>query len=225
MEGKNLLLKLFLISLILHISILPLFSIVLPPKRKRYIPVEFRVYKPQIGKEKINLVEIEPFPKIPVVLPHYEKIFLSIEKEVFKKANEEITGLNRHTILTEIPENFKIAETRINIPSLPSIFGEKEKSAGKISEEIEGPGGKRRIIYKVSPEYPEWAKKEGIEGNVRIKFWISPQGKVVDTEIITSSGYPELDLIAEAFLRKWIFEPSTENYNVWGIITFRFRLE
>ena len=225
MDNKNLLPRLFLISLILHLSILPLFSIVLPPKREKYIPVEVRIYKPQTGRGKINLVEVEPFPKIPVIPPYYEKIFLAIEKEVFRKAEEESTGLNKYTLLTKWPEKFKLAEFRINMPSVPSLFKEERRKTAGIGEKIEGPGGKRKVIYRISPQYPEWAKKKGIEGNIRIKFWISPEGKVVDTEIITSSGYPELDLIAEAIFRKWLFEPSTKNGNVWGIITFRFRLK
>jgi TonB family protein len=80
------------------------------------------------------------------------------------------------------------------------------------------------LVYREPLKYPEWAQKRAIEGNIRIKFWVEPNGRVAETELLISSGYPELDVFVEEVFRKWLFEPAEENKKVWGEIVFRLRL-
>ena len=59
---------------------------------------------------------------------------------------------------------------------------------------------------------------------IRIKFWVNKEGKIIETNILVSSGFPALDIFVKDALIKWLFKPIDENEPVWGIITFKFRL-
>jgi len=72
-------------------------------------------------------------------------------------------------------------------------------------------GLKRRIedIWK----YPETARRDGVEGDLVMKFSISKSGRVVDIELIKSSGYPMLDEAAKKALADASpFNPLPENW-------------
>lgn len=93
--------------------------------------------------------------------------------------------------------------------------------------EIFGPIVNRSIIYSEIPEYPAWAKAQGIESEVRMKFWVEPSGEVVNIDIIQKSGYLKLDLLAKNSLAKWKFTPLEANVpqiKQWGEIVVRFVL-
>jgi TonB family protein len=90
---------------------------------------------------------------------------------------------------------------------------------------IEGPAGKREVIFKPAPP----AVLRSLYGGdkeyiVRARFSVSPSGVVHDVEPIVSSGYPEIDLKAIRFLTKWRFSPlrlSASDEPAWGIVTVR----
>lgn len=65
-------------------------------------------------------------------------------------------------------------------------------------------------IAKVSPLYPEIAADRGISGFVDFVFTTSPDGSVVDPEVVAEvpEGYGFAAAAAKAF-RRWRFEPST----------------
>jgi periplasmic protein TonB len=56
-------------------------------------------------------------------------------------------------------------------------------------------------------EYPESARRNGIQGQLLMKFTILKSGKVTDVEILKSSGYPALDNAA----KKALFDASPFN--------------
>jgi len=101
------------------------------------------------------------------------------------------------------------------------------KSEGKEapSSKFRGPVSTRGILRMVEPIYPEWAKRQGIEGNVELKFWVLPSGEVSSIEVFEGSGRPSLDRVAADALSQWKFESIKEDVIQWGIITFRFRLK
>ena len=88
--------------------------------------------------------------------------------------------------------------------------------------EIEGPIGERTLVHRETLEYPDWMQKKGIGGDVTIKFWVDPSGKIAITNLITSSGSSELDMYAQQVFKKWLFEPAATDKQTWGIITFHF---
>jgi protein TonB len=93
--------------------------------------------------------------------------------------------------------------------------------------EIFGPIVNRSIVYSEIPDYPDWAKRQGIESEVRMKFWVEPSGEVVNIDVIQKSGYLRLDLLAKNSLAKWKFTPldsKVPQIKQWGEIIVRFVL-
>lgn len=65
----------------------------------------------------------------------------------------------------------------------------------------------RKVERRVAPQYPELAKRMHIEGTVRVRATVAPDGSV--TQAKTISGNRMLAPAAEQAIRKWKFEPET----------------
>jgi TonB family protein len=92
---------------------------------------------------------------------------------------------------------------------------------------LAGPIADRRVLSTVVPEYPEWAKKEAVEGSVTLYFVVRPDGSVKENVVIQkTAGFGDFDDNARTALRAWRFEPLHDGRTgeQWGTITFRFRL-
>lgn len=102
-----------------------------------------------------------------------------------------------------------------------------EKSLGKAGAvEIAGPLSRRKVLKSLLPQYPEWARRKGIEADVSIRLFVAPDGAVRGKMTVErTSGHLELDRIAMEALRRWLFEPAPAGGDQWGVVTFRFRLE
>jgi TonB family protein len=64
----------------------------------------------------------------------------------------------------------------------------------------------RKIASRVSPAYPELAKKMHIRGVVRIEAIVRPNGSVKSTRVL--GGNPVLVESAQDAVGKWKFEPA-----------------
>jgi TonB family protein len=90
---------------------------------------------------------------------------------------------------------------------------------------ITGPLADRKIVNRVVPEYPEWARSKGIESAVVLQFTVGPDGAVKDNVLVVrTSGYPQLDEVAVHALLQWKFVPlAADQYrDEVGAITFNF---
>ncbi|MCX7737591.1 MAG: energy transducer TonB [Candidatus Kapabacteria bacterium] len=83
-----------------------------------------------------------------------------------------------------------------------------------------GGGGNRVVLFKKIPNYPA-----GVNTNaqIKIRFTVSADG-FVTSMIPMQKGDPVLERAAMEALRQWRFNPLKENKEMYGIITFRFRL-
>ena len=81
-------------------------------------------------------------------------------------------------------------------------------------------------IREVKPDYPELARRLGLEGTVTVKILIDKNGKPEKAEIYKGVN----DLLNEAAMQaamKWLFVPAVmNNYTVavWVAVPFRFRV-
>ncbi len=67
--------------------------------------------------------------------------------------------------------------------------------------------GPRRILYKPLPEYPEWAERDRVQATPQFYVTVGSDGRISRVRLSISSGYAELDRLAEASVRRWIYEP------------------
>jgi TonB family protein len=92
---------------------------------------------------------------------------------------------------------------------------------------LAGPIADRAVLEHPLPAYPDWAKKEAVEGSVTIYFVVRPDGGVKENVLIQkTAGFSDFDDNARTALRAWQFEPlrGGRTGEQWGTITFHFRL-
>ncbi|HEY1255866.1 MAG TPA: energy transducer TonB [Terracidiphilus sp.] len=70
----------------------------------------------------------------------------------------------------------------------------------------------RAVKQRVSPSYPEIAKRMRIEGVVKLSVTVDAEGKVTDVK--TVAGNHMLSIAAEDAVRKWKFESGTGSATV-----------
>jgi TonB family protein len=66
-------------------------------------------------------------------------------------------------------------------------------------------------VKMTSPQYPEAARKRGIEGWVELAFTVMPNGSVDDVEVRNASPADVFDDAAIRAVRQWKFEPVVRN--------------
>jgi len=82
-------------------------------------------------------------------------------------------------------------------------------------------------VKRVSPPYPEIAKRAGVEGKVFIKALVDKEGKVKKAVIFKSDAeifnQAALDAVSQ-----WVFTPAVMNngpVTVWVVVPFNFQLK
>jgi len=65
---------------------------------------------------------------------------------------------------------------------------------------------RRRVTFRVSPDYPELAKKMHLQGVVKVETVVRPNGSVKSTRVL--GGNPVLVEAATEAVGKWKFEPE-----------------
>ncbi len=92
---------------------------------------------------------------------------------------------------------------------------------------LSGPVADRPLLSYSTPVYPEWAKRECVEGSPTIYFVVLPDGRVKESVVVQkTSGFDDFDRNAIEALLTWRFEPlrGDQSGEQWGTITFHFRL-
>ncbi len=82
---------------------------------------------------------------------------------------------------------------------------------------------KAQVLKEVVPDYPTWARSEGIEGVVVVSVTVSTRGRV--TRAKATSGPSRLRPVAARAARQWVFRPTgfaTGPVQVKFAMTFTF---
>lgn len=79
--------------------------------------------------------------------------------------------------------------------------------------------GKRKVKNKVSPSYPELARRMNVTGKVKIEVIVTPDGHVRSTRVV--GGHPLLVQACQDAVKDWKFFPAPEETT--QIIEFDFR--
>lgn len=90
---------------------------------------------------------------------------------------------------------------------------------------IIGPVADRAVVSYQVPDYPEWAKRDGVEGSVTLYFFVLPDGRVKENVLVErTSGFADFDEGAVKALLAWRFAALPGGSEQWGRITFNYRL-
>jgi len=107
-------------------------------------------------------------------------------------------------------------------PAAPANPGASRNLAGA---QLAGPVADRPLVSYQVPVYPEWAKRDGVEGSVTLYFFVLPDGRVKENILVErTSGFSDFDTGAVEALRKWRFQAIPGSSEQWGRITFNYRL-
>ena len=76
----------------------------------------------------------------------------------------------------------------------------------------------RKVKTRVSPAYPDLARRMSISGVVKVQVVVAPNGVVKSAKIV--GGHPLLVNAAVDAVKKWKFETAAEETT--GIVEFKF---
>jgi TonB family protein len=97
--------------------------------------------------------------------------------------------------------------------ALSSILGMPTLAQSSSAEE-----GKRKVKTKVSPTYPELAKRMNVAGKVKIEVIITPDGRVKSTRAL--GGHPLLVQACIDAVKEWKFVSAPEETT--QVVEFEF---
>jgi protein TonB len=124
----------------------------------------------------------------------------------------------------DIPDDLTIEETEVDfsetVDNLPPP--EEEEPIVPFFALSEKP----EVVRQAKPDYPELARKAGIEGRVTVKVLINTNGDVEKVEVV--KGHPMLDDAAIASAKQWKFTPPKQRdraVKVWMNIPIDFKLK
>jgi TonB family protein len=93
--------------------------------------------------------------------------------------------------------------------------------------QLAGPIADRAVLRHATPNYPEWAKRDGVEAAVTLYFVVRADGSVKENILVQkTAGFGDFDDSAREALAAWRFAPlgGGRSGEQWGTITFHFRL-
>ena len=122
------------------------------------------------------------------------------------------------------PASIQAGKSEAAAPSSPGDATARRTISGA---SLAGPIADRPVLFYTLPTYPDWAKKEAVEGSVTLYFVVRPDGIVKENILVQkTAGFGDFDDNARNALRAWRFEPlkNGRTGEQWGTITFHFRL-
>jgi TonB family protein len=76
----------------------------------------------------------------------------------------------------------------------------------------------RKVITRVTPTYPEMARRMGLQGTVKVRIVIGADGQVKDTRVV--GGSPLLVESALEAVKRWKYAPASSETT--AVLEFNF---
>ncbi len=228
-----------LVSGIIHLFLvlmLPGFSVsrLIPPKA--YIEVTLlpppRLVKKQTppAPPKKRKAEAEKWQALAPRLPRRGR---NLRVRSYQPLVKLPSAVNMQGVINLLPEQAFSVDDLVKVPlaarpitpsASPSTAGVPETSPQPASVEISWSGPPRRYLYK--PPDPSYSSPKRLEGEVKLKFWVDPQGKVSNVVVLRKLD-AHLEHLATDYMKRWRFEQlqGKQQELQWGTINIKFRQE
>ena len=175
-----------------------------------------------------SVVQIPTEVKAPVKpnhnLPLFEEVSdMSVGMGMASPLQEELSGSSLLDIESMLMPESSLDDSMVfsaptDVSAPVSGVADGNMGAGVVEVgEIEAFGGTNEnfiaptILKKVQPDYPEWARKQGVHGNAVYRVLILPSGTVGDVVTMSSTIDPKLAIDGAQALRRWVFTPVLNN--------------
>ena len=222
-----------LFSSIWHLFWICVIGIVITPSvQTSDVYQEVSFFGPILEKTAFDIMVDEVIPQAETLYARsavfVDKIYLKPEGPERKTVKEFTLGAIRDKITFSLHGYVKDAK---EIPvyfseDIPMVYAGSGKTVNADSlQKVEGPAGEREVIFK--PEAVTISRglyRGADEYLIKLKFFVSGNGIVYDVNPVISSGYPEVDIQAIRFVKRWRFSPLSvfeEDESTWGIVTLK----
>ncbi|MFO8085611.1 MAG: TonB family protein [Desulfobacterales bacterium] len=186
------------------------------PKLEKIQTVNFIRMKPKEIPPKPKKEKKEPEEQKPKEKENIAKSLMSPPKPTFKKVELPI----------ELNPRLPMGQMALPVPDIKSISvdvsGMKEfYGIGEIDYPL-------TPLVQMHPIYPMMAKRQGIEGWVKVKFLVAETGRVEQISIMDAQPEDIFDNAVKQCVNAWRFKPGTVEgvpVKVWAETIIRFELE
>ncbi|MBE9610059.1 energy transducer TonB [Chitinilyticum piscinae] len=149
-----------------------------------------------------------PLPAVkPVVKPQLKAREASIQPRQPAAMAREAVNQNSLASLTVQRAEAPVAEAARPLtdraPAAPAAAGDARPVAERVA-----PSFHANYLNNPRPPYPPASLSLGEEGVVMLRVEVSAQGDAASVELARSSGFPRLDAVAQATVRRWRFVPA-----------------
>jgi periplasmic protein TonB len=150
--------------------------------------------------------------------------FVKPVKEKVEETKEVVSSVRTNKSANDVPSNTSdIGALQPSTAADPEGLGRFGSGAGRgAGFNLEwGGGGNRVVMHKELPKYPSGVNTSA---QIKIRFTVLKNGSV-GVILPMQKGEPALERAAMEALRRWQFNPSTDDKDMVGFITFTFRVQ
>jgi protein TonB len=193
-------------------------------------PLEVALVRPPVPEPMRPTARLQPRP------PESVKPLARSQPEPTRRQSAPVPMIEQRQVLA-LPESAASPPSTFTVPQ-PSI--EREAAAPEPKAAPPAPAAQPRevastpAVYNAAylrnapPRYPLIARRNGVEGTVRLKVFVGKDGKPAQVQLDQSSGSAALDSAALDAVRGWQFVPARrgqEPIESWVVVPVVFRLE
>jgi protein TonB len=106
-----------------------------------------------------------------------------------------------------------------------ALLGDTSKKMAMTEGSMDTPP---KALRQVQPEFPERARRKGVQGYVKVSVYVNESGSVDQVRILDAAPSGVFEQAAESAIRAWEFQPGVyqgESVAGWVTQTFRFKLQ